>query len=165
MPQGITIGASRQNHPILAVNLSAEPWPASPLALTDRGRIAPASRRSAGGAGVSTSAMGDCGDIQAKDPIDCGEQVFRDEQHLWPENCPNGKDQQSQHLRPPPPSFQARAPRRRLVNAKPFGSSPDQYLRPTNIPQGLQAARRRSAGARHYVSRPMRAELYKYRHH
>jgi len=32
--------------------------PASPLALTDRGRIAPASRRSAGGAGVSTSAMG-----------------------------------------------------------------------------------------------------------
>src|ERR1700741_3952000 len=25
-PQGITIGASRQNHPILAVNLSAEPW-------------------------------------------------------------------------------------------------------------------------------------------
>jgi hypothetical protein len=25
-PQGITIRASRQNHPILAVNLSAEPW-------------------------------------------------------------------------------------------------------------------------------------------
>ena len=50
--------------------------PASPLALTDRGRIAPASRRSAGGAGVSTSAMGHCGDIQAKDPIDCGEPLF-----------------------------------------------------------------------------------------
>jgi hypothetical protein len=49
---------------------------ASPLALTDRGRIAPASRRSAGGAGVSTSAMGHCGDIQAKDPIDCGESLF-----------------------------------------------------------------------------------------
>jgi hypothetical protein len=50
--------------------------PASPLGLTDRGRIAPASRRSAGGAGVSTSAMGHSGDIQAKDPIDCGEPLF-----------------------------------------------------------------------------------------
>ena len=34
--------------------------------MTDRGRIAPASRRSTGGAGVSTSAMGHWGDIQAK---------------------------------------------------------------------------------------------------
>ena len=50
--------------------------PASPLALTDRGRIAPASRRSAGGAGVSTSAMGHCGDIQAEGPIDCGGPLF-----------------------------------------------------------------------------------------
>jgi len=54
----------------------AQKKPASPLALTDRGRIAPASRRSAGGAGVSTSAMGHCRDIQAKDPIDCREPLF-----------------------------------------------------------------------------------------
>jgi class 3 adenylate cyclase len=61
---------------ILTPGLWGAKKPASPLALTDRGRIAPASRRSAGGAGVSTSAMGHCGDIQAKDPIDCGEPLF-----------------------------------------------------------------------------------------
>jgi hypothetical protein len=47
-----------------------------PLASTNRGRNASARRRWAGGVGVSTCAVGHCGDIQAADSIDCGEPLF-----------------------------------------------------------------------------------------
>jgi hypothetical protein len=64
-------------------------------------------------------------------------EVFRDQQRLWPKNCPNGKDEQSQHLRP-----RRHHSSKSASPATPSGSTPDHYLRPTGVTNPFWCIRR-----------------------